>query len=1077
MTADCPAGSEGTVTRVCGEDSVWGAPISDCVTLRCEADTDEQGYVWNESDALTDVSQECLGAQIGLAHRFCNETGFWEEPEYDCQPACPASSAGGVSWPKTLFSTLVSLACPAGYSGTIRRQCGAQGVWEEPDNSACSRHICYDDQRDGLTWGATLSLETTTVACPTTFSGTVSRACDADGVWQDPDYSACSKLHCPAETVADYAWPETEANTAATLSCAEGSGTVSRYCDSEGSWTAPVASCELGSCAEEEDAEGNVWPVTPVHSTASLACPTGFTGTIERTCLISGQTQYWGDAVNSCDRIYCSEVVEEGLMWPATPSMEDVVLDCPAGFSGNYTRYCTPSGTFTEVENYCERLVCAPMEDEHGSWPATPSGSDASTPCPVHYHGGYKRLCNLDGEWEDVRDECEIDSCPEEDLDGVHYPATPLDSSVTVPCARGYTGTVTRACSASVEWLSPEASCTRNICPLVCESGLCFPETYESETVTLPCTDGSGGVYERTCSYSGEWESIHDRCTPAPCTIDVQYTRDGSCINVQYPEPSGVAVVTMLPGVTPVVSQASSVRICDLQTLTSYSLTVELCDGTPDNYSCGSQVCTLKNVYNAKGCKQPAAPVLREVSHLNSQYSASVAFVMDSCSDGQPEGYEVRTQCVSEGCEVPEAVDTYVCGHGGVSCVKGSVQAVTVSLPDLAGLQYAVSVRYYTSDEGATVSGPYSDSVAVVASPSTAPAAPASLATRPASLNSILLSWSAPAISNNAAIYNFKVRVLRFVEGARRLSEEGILERVLDVCEGVVVCEARSLLISDLVPNTAYTFEVFAISSPSNEFSSPVASISVRTVSAPSVVLSVEPADWYALLRVESNIPMTGTCSVSRDNGLQSQVLEVQSGSVSTISGLSPSQAYNVYCLFDHEAGVLSSSVSFRTAAHKSCTLATALSSVASRTASISVSATKPGNVYCAALPPEMGTPSAYLLKQQPALAVVDSATYYVALSLSVSNVFCYYEDTHGIPMTNSIASTLLSVHDNDGMLLFFPSISRCLRSRPPLRLSCQQRRGCGCRDRVRLHLRARRCEGRHQLRSLLHPQQPRRQL
>ena len=32
VTADCPAGSEGTVTRVCGEDSVWGAPISDCVT-------------------------------------------------------------------------------------------------------------------------------------------------------------------------------------------------------------------------------------------------------------------------------------------------------------------------------------------------------------------------------------------------------------------------------------------------------------------------------------------------------------------------------------------------------------------------------------------------------------------------------------------------------------------------------------------------------------------------------------------------------------------------------------------------------------------------------------------------------------------------------------------------------------------------------------------------------------------------------------------------------------------------------------------------------------------------------------
>ena len=50
----------------------------------------------------------------------------------------PTCSEDGV-WPETNVATTRVLSCGAGISGTMQRACGADGVWGEADLSECGR--------------------------------------------------------------------------------------------------------------------------------------------------------------------------------------------------------------------------------------------------------------------------------------------------------------------------------------------------------------------------------------------------------------------------------------------------------------------------------------------------------------------------------------------------------------------------------------------------------------------------------------------------------------------------------------------------------------------------------------------------------------------------------------------------------------------------------------------------------------------------------------------------------------------------------------------------------------------------
>ena len=53
--------------------------------------------------------------------------------------------------------------------------------------------------------------------------------------------------------------------------------------------------------------------------------------------------------------------------------------------------------------------------------------------------------------------------CPAETISGISYPQTDAGSSATVPCGQGFSGSYTRACSATGVWQSPTNDCGKKV--------------------------------------------------------------------------------------------------------------------------------------------------------------------------------------------------------------------------------------------------------------------------------------------------------------------------------------------------------------------------------------------------------------------------------------------------------------------------------------------------------------------------------------------------------------------------------------------------------------------------------------
>lgn len=105
-----------------------------------------------------------------------------------------------------------------------------------------------------------------------------------------------------------------------------------------------------------------LWPET-VHSTYNLMipCPAGYSGNMYRTCYANGE---WSDVNdNYCGRLFLSLVVSRVVRkqclpdndWPLTPSLTTAQKPCPAGFNGTIDRYCG-DGVWGAVEYNCGAL-------------------------------------------------------------------------------------------------------------------------------------------------------------------------------------------------------------------------------------------------------------------------------------------------------------------------------------------------------------------------------------------------------------------------------------------------------------------------------------------------------------------------------------------------------------------------------------------------------------------------------------------------------------------------------------------------------------------------------------------------
>ncbi|KAK8799527.1 hypothetical protein WA158_006076 [Blastocystis sp. Blastoise] len=1037
-TLSCGEEMTGSIIRSCLSNATWSTVINTCVPTVCQPETDDQGRTWPKTPINTPYILECGEDQIGSISRICKDNGEWGVIESTCRPSvCPKNTYNEIEWPKTSIETTSTLPCMTGYSGTMSRYCKTTGEWDIPNINTCIRNVCYDDQHQGLTWPATDSLEIASITCPETYTGVTTRQCTASGVWENANMSGCIKNKCPEDTTITL-WEETEADQTITKTCVVGTGSMNRYCNKGGIWEDIESHCELGSCSSVTDEDGNIWPDTPVYEVAHVNCPIGYEGILNRTCNIEGQTQYWEPIQNGCTIIQCNSIEEDGYLWPQTNYAEEASVPCIAGYTGSLTRICLSTGNFSDITNNCERITCSPITDNYGTWNITNSGEYATQQCSEYYHGQYKRLCSLEGEWKDIIDECEINKCPEETYNGVLYPSIPVMTNITTECRLGYTGITERICNDDMTWEEPELDCVRNVCPFTCDGILCFSETYESEVVTIPCTDGSGGVYKRTCNVDGSWGDIIDQCTVLPCTIPVDMIKDeqNNCLTIQYQQPSNLASISIYPQLstisTPLLTTKNSTYICGFEPLTSYSLNIQFCDGNEDNYQCNSDLsCSYKNIYTIKGCVKPQIPIVREVLKDGNDYKVNMAVEIDRCSDMDPKGFEFLYTCISDNCESKEEKTIrFLCNGNTIKCDIGTINKVAFTLSTIMNEQYSISVRLFGVLNSISYYGQYSDSIQVTTNTVTIPESPSSLHIETTSLSSVTLYWNSNDYSNNAAIRNFIIDLYKYTTTTtttRRLqedntmNEEKVLVESINVCNNEELCSVRSVQFNNMDINTDYTFEIHSISSPTYNYNSDITSLTVHTITSPSITLHVIPSDWFSTLQITTNMNMDGTCSISKENNIQNQLIEVSNidsiPSLYTIESLFPSQSYNVYCIYKYTEGVVSSSLSFTTLPFKETVLKPTVYAINKETVDLLIENDKPGYVYCTSTTLSASVPSVYFIKQQTSIYIQNIQDhYYIQLPDSNTryNIYCYFEDKRGIAMSNSISSTKLTVQGNN---------------------------------------------------------------
>ena len=150
-------------------------------------------------------------------------------------------------WPETEGGETASISCPTGYSGSRTRLC-KDGKWQDIDEKKCekiesssSSSVCIADGE----WPQTKSNETATLTCPTGYSGSRTRLCK-DGKWQDIDEKKCEKIESSSSSsvcIADGEWPQTKSNETATLTCPTGyTGSRTRLCK-DGKWQDEQKNC------------------------------------------------------------------------------------------------------------------------------------------------------------------------------------------------------------------------------------------------------------------------------------------------------------------------------------------------------------------------------------------------------------------------------------------------------------------------------------------------------------------------------------------------------------------------------------------------------------------------------------------------------------------------------------------------------------------------------------------------------------------------------------------------------------------------------------------------------------------
>jgi hypothetical protein len=268
----------------------------------------------------------------GAATRSCQGDGSWSGTAptcslVDCGSLMPPTN-GSVSAPKTTYQSVATYSCAAGFgpSGSSTRTCQSDGKWDGampmcvvancpalpgPMNGSVSAPM--------LTHGSTA-----TYSCNAgfTLSGAMTSMCQSNDMWSGTP-PTCTAKDCGAPGMpanGSVSAPMTTFQSVAMYMCGSGytlSGSTTRTCQSDQSWSGTVPTCVPVDCGVLGVANGSVsYATTTYGSMAMYSCSTNF--------MLSG-----GGPTVTC---------QANAHWSATPTCVDICTG--AGAHGTATHCC-----------------------------------------------------------------------------------------------------------------------------------------------------------------------------------------------------------------------------------------------------------------------------------------------------------------------------------------------------------------------------------------------------------------------------------------------------------------------------------------------------------------------------------------------------------------------------------------------------------------------------------------------------------------------------------------------------------------------------------------------------------------
>ncbi len=591
----CNAGYvlSGATSRTCQADGSFSGLSPSCNPIDCGAlVAPTNGSVTGPTTYTSVATYGCNGGFLlnGSTSTTCTANGSWSTPAPTCTPAptpctpnpctnggsctpgvgtaysclcqpgysgdncqtpvvCGGAIAptnGSVSAGSASLGNAVTYGCDPGYNlnGSTTRACQTDGSFAG-SAPTCSAVVCSGavaPANGNVSAGSANFPTSISYGCNTgyTLTGSSTQTCQANATFSGSAPTctpvSCGTLNAPAN--GSVSAPVTTYGSAANYTCDGGyslTGTPSRTCQADGTWTGTAPTCALvtNGCDSAPCKNGAV--CTPVGPTGfSCACTTGWTG-------------------NDC----ASPVVCSGAISPANGNVSagtanygnSVTYTCNSGYTlnGTNTQACQANGTFNGSPPTCTAVTCTgAIAPTNGNV----SGGSASYPNTITYgcSSGYNltgnggsptRQCQADTSFSGTAPTCAPVNCSASapTNGNVSAPSTTFGNSVTWGCNSGYTlaGNTTGTCTAAGTLDKAAPTCTPVSCPTLSaptNGGVTAPSLTYGSTGTYSCNGGYAmtGSATTTCTAAGTWSSAAPTCAPTitPCTPN-PCLNNGSC--------------------------------------------------------------------------------------------------------------------------------------------------------------------------------------------------------------------------------------------------------------------------------------------------------------------------------------------------------------------------------------------------------------------------------------------------------------------------------------------------------------------------------------------------------------------